>query len=177
MKKERPGNPLSPYMHKFRKKQGKFFQMKLLALISVLNLFFPLHLCIYRASCTGYYPDQQKPKTHTHTHIYIYIYIYINNILCIVITPIRLDAPASFSGSLILLTYLLTYFIIYLLTYSMEQSSSWEAYRFSVSEGIPRIFWNPKVHYRIHKSPPGVPILSQLFRVHAPNIPLPEDPF
>ena len=51
----------------------------------------------------------------------------------------------------------------------MEQSPSWETNRFAASQEIPHILWNPKVHHRIHKCPPPVPILRQFDRIHTPT--------
>ena len=65
-----------------------------------------------------------------------------------------------------LLTYLPTYLLTYFLTYSMEQSPSWETNRFSDSQEIPHVLWNPMVYYLIHKFPPTLSILSKLDPVH-----------
>ena len=59
--------------------------------------------------------------------------------------------------------------LTYLLTYSIKLNPSWEAYHLSASQEIPCISWNAKVHYRIYKCPPPLPILSQLDPVHIPT--------
>jgi len=59
--------------------------------------------------------------------------------------------------------------LLRIITYSMEQSPSWEANRFSASQEILHILCNQKVHYRIHKCLPPVPVPSQLNPVHAPT--------
>jgi len=63
----------------------------------------------------------------------------------------------------------------------MEQSPSWEVNQFSASQEIPRILWNPKVHYcqlnPVHTPHPtswrSILILSSHLRLGLPSGPFP----
>jgi hypothetical protein len=56
--------------------------------------------------------------------------------------------------------------VLFLYVTSTERNSFWEASSRLATQEFPNILRNPKVQYRIHKSPPRFPTLSQINPVH-----------
>ena len=91
------------------------------------------------------------------------------------IFPLWAVRPVQSLSACTMVTFTLPYRLLTsLLTYSMAQSPSWKANRFWGSQEFPRILCKPKVHYRVDKSSPPVPILSiapQFLRPSGPKGP------
>ena len=90
---------------------------------------------------------------------YTYIYIYIYTVPTSQRTSTVARSHKHDKTTIFLFNTIFTYLL------NMEQSPYWETNQFSVNQEIPRALWNP-VHYRIHKCPPPLPILSQIDPVH-----------
>jgi hypothetical protein len=47
-----------------------------------------------------------------------------------------------------------------------DLSPSWKAVSCAATRELPKMLWNPKFHYPVHRSPPLVPIMNQINPIH-----------
>jgi hypothetical protein len=102
------------------------------------------HLPTFYTECPNMLLDQTKGTTHTYSTI----------------PSVALSIMSASEGTpclekATLLTYLLT-----------KLNPYWGAANCEATQELPRILWNPKFKYRVHKSPPLVPILSHINPIH-----------
>ena len=122
-------------------------------------------ICLYRCFKT----DSTKTVLCTYTELWrLTVHIAYSEISSTfevrnwnkISTTANLRVSDWFNLQIRLCSYLLTYLLTPWSRVLLEKLTG-----FAANQEIPRIFWNPKVHYRTHKRPPPVPILSQLHPV------------
>jgi hypothetical protein len=108
-----------------------------------------------------------SPLRRENTYLLTYILIYL--LACLLTYSLTHLLTYSLTH---LFTYLLTHSLTYLLTHSLTPKITVLLEKrtgLQLVKKFPFILWNPKVHYRIHKCPPPVSILSQPNLVHTSN--------
>jgi hypothetical protein len=95
--------------------------------------------------------------------------IFLSRIFKFVVTLTHYNCTCIFVVTTLRMTTWVAKTSPWLLTHFMGHESCLRIYTVLSSQGITCILWNMKVHYRIHKCPPPVSILSQLDPVHGPT--------
>jgi hypothetical protein len=90
---------------------------------------------------------------------WIKIFDYISSEILEILPPLKYFPRLQRNTIALTITNILTY----LLT---ELNPSWEGASCAATQEFLKMLQNPTVHYHVHKSPPLVPILSQIDPVH-----------